>query len=131
MIDGVSLGDKAKGAFISLGWAEVVSLGVASGANPITFYGLAGLGDLIATCSSTFSRNHYVGYELTKGHSLSEISAFMSQIAEGVDTTMAAHQLIKKLNLKLTIFDLIYRVLFEDVPPKQVLTNISKLTTER
>jgi len=74
-------------------------LGVTLGARAGTFYGLAGLGDLIATCASTLSRNHYVGYELAKGRSLSEISASMPHVAEGVATTAAAHQLAKTRGL--------------------------------
>jgi len=127
MIDGLGLGDNAKGAFIAWGWAEVVSLGVTSGARASTFYGLAGLGDLIATCSSTLSRNHYVGYELAKGRSLSEISASMPNVAEGVATTAAAHQLAKKQGLKLPVINLIYRILFEGLPPGRALTEFREL----
>jgi glycerol-3-phosphate dehydrogenase (NAD(P)+) len=127
MIDGLGLGDNAKGAFIAWGWAEVVSLGVTLGARASTFYGLAGLGDLIATCSSTLSRNHYVGYELAKGRSLSEISASMPNIAEGVATTEAAHQLVKNQGLKLPIIDLIYGILFEGLPPSRALSELREL----
>jgi len=116
MVDGLSLGDNAKAAFITQSWAELVSLGVALGAKPGTFYGLAGLGDLIATCASDLSRNHYVGYELAKGRSLKEISASMSQVAEGVHTTMAVHHLADRLSLEIPIAQLIYRVLFEQLP---------------
>jgi glycerol-3-phosphate dehydrogenase (NAD(P)+) len=116
MIDGLGLGDNAKGAFIAWGWTEIVSLGVALGARASTFYGLAGLGDLIATCSSTLSRNHYVGYELAQGRSLSEISASMPHVAEGVVTTAAAHLLAEKQGLKLPIINLIYGILFEALP---------------
>jgi glycerol-3-phosphate dehydrogenase (NAD(P)+) len=119
MIDGLDLGDNAKGAFIAWGWAEVVSLGVTLGARAGTFYGLAGLGDLIATCSSTLSRNHYVGYELAKGRSLSAISASMPNVAEGVATTAAVQQLAKNQGLKLPIINLIYEILFEGLPPSQ------------
>jgi len=115
MVDGLGLGDNAKAAFITRSWAELVSLGVALGAKASTFYGLAGLGDLIATCASTLSRNHHVGYELGKGRSLKEIAASMSQVAEGVYTTMAVHQLAHRLNLETPIANLIYRVLFEDL----------------
>jgi len=116
MVDGLGLGDNAKAAFITRSWAELVSLAVALGAKANTLYGLAGLGDLIATCASTLSRNHYVGYELAKGRSLKEIAASMSQVAEGVHTTMAVHQLAHQLNLETPIANLIYRVLFEDFP---------------
>jgi glycerol-3-phosphate dehydrogenase (NAD(P)+) len=122
MIDGLGLGDNAKGAFIAWGWTEVVSLGVTLGARAGTFYGLAGLGDLITTCASTLSRNHYVGYELAKGRSLSEISASMTHVAEGVATTAAVHQLAKNQGLKLPIINLIYGILFEDLPPSRVLS---------
>jgi glycerol-3-phosphate dehydrogenase (NAD(P)+) len=127
MIDGLSLGDNAKGAFIAWGWAEVVSLGVTLGARAGTFYGLAGLGDLIATCASNLSRNHYVGYELAKGRALSEISASMSHVAEGVATTAAAHQLAENQGLKLPIINLIYGILFEGLPPSRVLSKFKGL----
>ena len=127
MIDGLSLGDNAKGAFVAWGWAEVVQLGVTLGARASTFYGLAGLGDLIATCSSTLSRNHYVGYELAKGRSLSEISASMTHVAEGVATTVAVHQLAKNQGLKLPIINLVYGILFEGLPPSRVLSKFEGL----
>jgi len=127
MIDGLSLGDNAKGAFIAWGWTEVVSLGVTLGARADTFYGLAGLGDLITTCASTLSRNHYVGHELAKGRSLSEITASMSHVAEGVATTAAAYQLAKKEGLKLPIINLIYGILFEGLPPSRVLSKFKGL----
>ena len=127
MLDGLGLGDNAKGAFIAWGWTEVVSLGATLGARASTFYGLAGLGDLITTCASTLSRNHYVGYELAKGRSLSEISASMSHVAEGVATTAAAHQLAKNEGLKLPIINLIYGILFEGLPPSRVLSKFKGL----
>ena len=129
MIDGLGLGDNAKGAFIAWGWAEVVSLGVTLGAKASTFHGLAGLGDLIATCSSTLSRNHYVGYELAKGRSLSEISASMPNVAEGVATTMAAHQLAKSQGRKLPIINLIYGILFEDLLLSRASIEFGELAT--
>jgi glycerol-3-phosphate dehydrogenase (NAD(P)+) len=127
MMDGLGLGDNAKGAFIAWGWTEVVSLGVALGAKADTFYGLAGLGDLIATCSSTLSRNHYVGYELAKGRSLSEISASMPHVAEGVATAAAAHQLTRNQGLDLPIINLTYGILFENLPPSRALIEFKEL----
>jgi glycerol-3-phosphate dehydrogenase (NAD(P)+) len=127
MIDGLSLGDNAKGAFIAWGWAEVVSLGVTLGARTGTFYDLSGLGDLIATCSSTLSRNHYVGYELAKGRPLSEISASMPHVAEGIATTAAVHLLAKNQGLKLPVINLIYRILFEGLSPSRALTEFREL----
>lgn len=128
IIDGLGLGDNAKGAFIAWGWTEIVSLGVALGARAGTFYGLAGLGDLIATCSSTLSRNHYVGCELAKGRSLSEISASMPNIAEGVATTAAAHQLAKNKGVELPIIDLMYGILFEGLSPSQASIDFKELS---
>ncbi len=127
MMDGLGLGDNAKGAFVAWGWSEVVSLGVALGAEASTFYGLAGLGDLITTCASHLSRNHYVGYELAKGRSLSEISASMTHVAEGVATTAVARRLAKRQGLKLPIIDLIHGVLFEDLSPSRALSEFKAL----
>ena len=131
IIDGLSLGDNAKGAFIALGWNELVSLGVSLGAKVNTLYGLAGLGDLIATCSSPLSRNHHVGYELAKGHTLSEISASMSQVAEGVTTTIAIHQLAQTMRLELPFTSLIYQILSEDLPVNKVLATSRELIKSR
>ncbi|MGQ9545610.1 MAG: NAD(P)H-dependent glycerol-3-phosphate dehydrogenase [Dehalococcoidia bacterium] len=127
MIDGLGLGDNAKGAFIAWGWAEVVSLGLRLGAKASTFYGLSGLGDLIATCSSTLSRNHYVGYELAKGRPLAQIIASMPNVAEGIATTKAAHQLARTHRLKLPIINLIHGILFEGLPPSRALTRFTEL----
>ncbi|MFO7773294.1 MAG: NAD(P)H-dependent glycerol-3-phosphate dehydrogenase [Dehalococcoidia bacterium] len=127
MIDGLGLGDNAKGAFIAWGWTEVVSLGMTLGASAGTFYGLAGLGDLIATCSSTLSRNHYVGHELAKGRSLPEISASMPNVAEGVATTMAAHQLAESQGLELPVINLIHGILFEGLSPSRALIEFREL----
>ncbi|MEA3253364.1 MAG: NAD(P)H-dependent glycerol-3-phosphate dehydrogenase [Chloroflexota bacterium] len=127
MMDGLSLGDNAKAAFITWSWSEVISLGVSLGAKASTFSGLAGLGDLIATCASTLSRNHYLGYEVAKGRSLEEVSASMSQVAEGVSTTVAVRRLTQSLGLRVPVVDLIYRVLFEGLPAAEVLPAIGAL----
>ncbi len=120
IMDGLDLGNNAKAAFITLGWSEVVSLGIALGAKPDTFYGLAGLGDLVATGNSLLSRNHYVGYELGKGRPLSDVVASMSNVAEGVDTAIAAHHLSDRLRLETPIINLVYSVLFESLPPAEI-----------
>ena len=126
MIDGLGLGDNAKAAFVALSWNEVVSLGLALGAKKDTFYGLAGLGDLIATCASTLSRNHYVGYHLAQGRSLVEISTSMPQVAEGVTTTLAVHQLTKKLSLEAPIAEIIHDILFQNKPATELIASFSK-----
>ncbi len=120
VLDGLGLGNNAKAAFITLGWNEVVRLGLALGARSSTFYGLAGLGDLIATGSSPLSRNYHVGYELAKGKSLGEVRTSMTQVAEGIDTTIAAYRLVGKLRLTAPIIDLVYGVLFESLPPAEI-----------
>ena len=131
MIDGLGLGDNAKAAFVTWSWNEVISLGTALGAKIETFYGLAGLGDFVATCVSNLSRNHHVGFELAKGRSLKEITDSMSQVAEGVHTAMAIHKLIPKLNLRTPIINYIYQVLFENLPAKEALADFSNLTINR
>lgn len=120
MVDGLGLGDNAKATFLTFGWAEVTSLGTALGAQPATFYGLAGLGDLFATCAGPQSRNHYVGREVASGRLLAEVKAAMSNIAEGIDTTIAAYRLATRLKLDTPIMTLIYRVLFESLPPIEI-----------
>ncbi len=122
--DGLGYGDNAKAAFITRGLTEITAMGVALGANPLTFSGLAGLGDLIATCSSPLSRNHYVGMELSKGHTLSEILESMTGVAEGVDTTLVAHNLAEGLGLEMPITEKIYRILYENADPRQAAMDL-------
>ncbi len=117
--DGLGYGDNAKAAFMTRGLTEITALGVALGANPLTFSGLAGLGDLVATCSSPLSRNHYVGVELTKGRSLTEILSSMTNVAEGVSTTLVAWNLAQKLGLEMPITEKVYRILYENADPRQ------------
>ena len=121
MVDGLGCGDNAKAAFITRCIIEISALGLAMGANPLTIAGLAGLGDTIATCASPLSRNHYVGVELTKGRSLKEIIESMTGVAEGVNTTTAAHQLAQRRGLKMPITGKIYQVLFEGADPSQAV----------
>jgi glycerol-3-phosphate dehydrogenase (NAD(P)+) len=115
--DGLGYGDNAKAAFMTRGLTEITALGQALGANPLTFSGLAGLGDVITTCASPLSRNHYVGVELTKGRRLAAILKGMHQVAEGVNTTHAAHTLAQQLGLEMPITEKIYEVLFKNAKP--------------
>jgi glycerol-3-phosphate dehydrogenase (NAD(P)+) len=117
--DGLGYGDNAKATFITRGLTEITALGVALGANPLTFSGLTGLGDLVATCSSPLSRNHYVGVELTKGRSLKKITDSMSGVAEGVTTTLVAYNLAQQFRLEMPITEKIYRVLYQGLSPKE------------
>jgi glycerol-3-phosphate dehydrogenase (NAD(P)+) len=113
--DGLEYGDNAKAAFMTRGLTEITALGMALGANPLTFSGLAGLGDVIATCASPLSRNHYVGSELARGRKLEDIVDSMTpEVAEGVNTTLAAKDIAQHLGLEMPITEKIYRVLYEN-----------------
>ena len=101
--DGLELGDNAKSGFMTRGLAEIARLGISAGANPATFAGLAGMGDLVATCSSVLSRNHYVGEQLATGKSLADIRSSMQNVAEGVYTTQAALELAHRLDVEMPI----------------------------
>jgi glycerol-3-phosphate dehydrogenase (NAD(P)+) len=111
--DGLGYGNNAKAALITRGLTEIMALGVALGANPLTFSGLAGLGDLIATCASPLSRNHYVGVELANGRPLKEITDSMTGVAEGVSTTLVVWNLAQQMGLEMPITETLYRVLYE------------------
>ena len=117
--DGLGYGDNAKAAFMTRGLTEITALGVALGAHPLTFSGLAGLGDLIATCASPLSRNRYVGVELTKGRPLTEIISSVDGVAEGVSTAMVARKLAQKFGLEMPVTEKINQVLYDNVDPRQ------------
>ncbi|MFC1942378.1 NAD(P)H-dependent glycerol-3-phosphate dehydrogenase [Chloroflexota bacterium] len=122
--DGLGYGDNAKAAFMTRGLTEITALGMTLGANPLTFSGLAGLGDVIATCSSQLSRNHYVGSELAKGRPLAEINDSMTEVAEGINTTLVARNLAQHLGLEMPITEKLYQVLYEDADPSQAAAEL-------
>ncbi|MCH8195300.1 MAG: NAD(P)-dependent glycerol-3-phosphate dehydrogenase [Chloroflexi bacterium] len=124
MSDGLGFGDNAKAAFINRGLVEITRLGVAAGARPLTFAGLACLGDLIATCSSRLSRNYYVGEQLAKGRPLKAILESMRNVAEGVDTTVAALRMAADLGVEMPITTYTHKVLFEGMEPEQAVTEL-------
>jgi len=117
MTDGLGIGDNAKSAFITLGWADVLALGLAMGAQTKTIYGLAGLGDVFATSASNLSRNHHVGFEVAKGRKVEDVLASMKNVAEGVDATMAVNLLSKKYHVHTPILDLVNTLLFTPIHP--------------
>ena len=123
MLDGLGAGDNGKAALITRGLTEMTALGAALGANPLTFSGLAGMGDLVATCASTLSRNHYVGFELARGRPLEEITQSMTGVAEGVTTTVAAWSMAQGLGIEMPITERIHQVLYEGIQPKQVMND--------
>lgn len=124
MADGLGYGDNAKAAFMTRGLTEISALGVALGAHPLTFSGLAGLGDVITTCASPLSRNHYFGAELGKGRSADEIMQTMREVAEGVTTTKVAWDLARQFGLEMPITEKIYRVLYEGLSPKDAAAEL-------
>ena len=122
--DGLGYGDNAKAAFMTRGLTEITALGMTLGANPLTFSGLAGLGDVIATCTSPLSRNHHVGVELAKGRPLAEITDEMTEVAEGVNTTLVAQNLAEEQELEMPITAKIYQVLYEGANPIQAASEL-------
>lgn len=122
--DGLEAGDNAKAALITRGLAEITRLGIAAGAQPMTFAGLAGLGDIIATCASRLSRNRHVGEQLAKGKTWPEIRASMDNVAEGVITTGAALKLAQELDVEMPIAQVTQRVLFEGLPAKEAIAEL-------
>lgn len=122
--DGLGYGDNGKAALITRGLFEITRLGVASGANPLTFAGLTGLGDLVATCFSPLSRNRYVGEELATGKNLTEILSSMAHFAEGIDTTLGALNLARSLDVDMPLTQAISAILFEDMDPRQAVTDL-------
>ena len=115
--DGIGYGDNAKAALITRGLTEIQRLGVALGAQPQTFTGLSGLGDLVVTCTSQFSRNRRVGEEIGQGRSLHAVTRSMHMVAEGVYTTVAVRNLARKLNIEMPITEAVYAILFEGKNP--------------
>ena len=122
--DGLGYGDNAKSAFITRGLSEITRLGVKAGAHPLTFYGLAGLGDVAATCFSRLSRNRHVGEQLAKGLKLSEILDSMENVAEGVQTTAATRKLAHSLGIEMPIVEATHQILFEGLELNEAVTRL-------
>lgn len=118
MCDGVGRGQNARAGLMTRGLREITRLGVALGANPLTFQGLSGMGDLILTCTGDLSRNRQVGLELGRGRSLADIVGGMKQVAEGVRTTYAACALADRLGVDMPIAQAVRAVLEGDVSPE-------------
>ncbi|HEY0674510.1 MAG TPA: NAD(P)H-dependent glycerol-3-phosphate dehydrogenase, partial [Longimicrobiales bacterium] len=124
MAAGLQLGHNALAALITRGLAEITRLGVARGANPLTFSGLAGMGDLILTCTGELSRNRSVGVALGQGKSIEEILGGMYMVAEGVETTRAAHALAQRAGIEMPIVAEVHGVLFEGRTAREALENL-------
>ncbi|HDL18279.1 MAG TPA: NAD(P)H-dependent glycerol-3-phosphate dehydrogenase [Bacteroidetes bacterium] len=122
--DGVGFGDNTKAALMTRGIAEITRLGTALGADPLTFAGLSGIGDLIVTCMSRHSRNRYVGEEIGKGKTLDEVLSQMVMVAEGVRTARSVFELAKLKHVEMPISEEVYRVLFENKDPKTAVYDL-------
>jgi glycerol-3-phosphate dehydrogenase (NAD(P)+) len=124
IIDGAELGDNAKAALMTRGLHEMKRMGCALGASQDTFSGLTGMGDLIVTCTSEHSRNRYVGYNIGRGKSLNEITSGMNMVAEGVKTAKSVTQWSRRNNVEMPITDAVYKVLFENMDPKDAVNEL-------
>ena len=122
--DGLNFGHNARAALITRGLAEITRLGVALGANPMTFAGLAGMGDLVLTCTGDLSRNRTVGLKIGRGMKLKEITSSMNMVAEGVKTTLSAYQLAKKMGVEMPITHQVYDILYQGKDPKEAVKEL-------
>ena len=119
IIDGLGLGLNTRAALITRGLTEIRRLGLKLGANPRTFAGIAGVGDLILTCTGTLSRNHTVGKKIGEGKTLDQILGEMRMVAEGVKTAKSVFNLSKKLDVEMPICHQVYHILYDDLSPKE------------
>jgi glycerol-3-phosphate dehydrogenase (NAD(P)+) len=116
ILEGVGLGFNSRAALITRGLAEMTRLGVALGARASTFAGLAGIGDLVLTCTGALSRNRALGVEIGRGHTLDEALAGKETVAEGVLTTASATELAQREGVEMPIAEMVHRILFEGLP---------------
>ncbi len=122
--DGLGFGYNTRAALITRGLAEMNRIGAAMGADPATFAGLAGMGDLVLTCTGDLSRNRSVGFALGQGKSLKTILDEMTMVAEGVKTTLSTYQLAQKLQVEVPITEQMYKILYEDKDPRQAVIDL-------
>ena len=122
--DGMGLGLNTRAAIITRGLAEIARLGMRMGANPMTFSGLAGLGDLVLTCTGDLSRNRQVGLKIGQGMKLSEILENTKSVAEGVKNADTVYKLCQKMEVSMPIIEQIYLVLYADKSPKMAVTDL-------
>lgn len=124
--DGIGFGDNTKAALMTRGIKEIARLGTKMGANESTFYGLAGIGDLIVTCTSMHSRNRRAGILIGEGRTLKQALDEVHMVVEGVYSSHAAYELSKKMNVEMPIIHKAYEVLFENLPPKDAVISLMK-----
>ena len=123
-VDGLGLGNNARAAVITRGLGEITQVGVALGADPMTFLGLSGLGDLVLTCTGDLSRNRSFGMQLAKGLKPQEIMQALGEVVEGYTTAQSAFELSQKLGLDTPIIDVVHKVLYEDLPVREALVTL-------
>ncbi|MBI2662072.1 NAD(P)-dependent glycerol-3-phosphate dehydrogenase [Candidatus Woesearchaeota archaeon] len=124
VLDGMNLGDNAKAYVMTKGLNEIKTIGLAMGAKKETFYGLAGVGDIIVTCTSAHSRNRFVGLEIGKGRNLDEVLVEMKMVAEGITTIKVAEKFAEKYHLELPLIRGLYDLLFKGKHPRNVLKDL-------
>jgi len=124
VIDGLELGLNTRAALITRGMTEIRRLGIEMGANPRTFTGLAGFGDLILTCTGDLSRNHTVGKKIGQGEKVNDILGPMRMVAEGVKTAQSVYNLSRKLGVEMPISHETYRILYEDLSPREAVVRL-------
>ena len=120
----MNLGDNCMGTLLTRGMAEIVRVSIQLGANPSTLYGLSGMGDLIATCSSPYSRNYTVGSLLGQGKKIDDILAELGSVAEGVKTSKAVCDLAEKLGIEVPVSSAMYEAVYTDITPQEVLSKL-------
>lgn len=122
--DTMNLGDNCRGALLARGMAEIVRVSLTQGANPSTLYGVSGMGDLIATCSSPLSRNYTVGSMLAKGKKINDILSELGSVAEGVKTSKAVCELAKKYGIDVPLSEAIYEAVYTDITPQEIMAKL-------
>ncbi|MBO5948476.1 NAD(P)-dependent glycerol-3-phosphate dehydrogenase [bacterium] len=122
--DTMNLGDNCRGALLARGMAEIVRVSLTQGANPSTLYGVSGMGDLIATCSSPLSRNYTVGAMLAKGKKINDILSELGSVAEGVKTSKAVCELAKKYEIDVPLSEAIYEAVYTDITPQEIMAKL-------
>ncbi len=126
LCEGLGYGDNTKAALLTRGLAEITRLGIAMGARSRTFSGLTGVGDLFVTCTSSHSRNRFVGLMLGKGKNLEEILSSMKMVAEGIKSTRAAYQLSLEYGVNMPVSTEVYNILFRGVNPREATRNLMR-----
>lgn len=125
--DGLGFGSNTRAATITRGLYEMIKIGKALGADPLTFAGLAGIGDLVLTCTSELSRNRQIGFQIGQGIPLTSIQKGRNEVAEGVVTSKAIFQLSKKLNIFTPICTEVYEMLYNSKPPKEAVRDLTRM----